>query len=481
VASLTASPKTSLATDGETPLVVPASEPPPFDAVRVGRYSGFTRRQWPVLLAGAALGGVLGMAVSATAEHTYTSTTSVLAPPVAVESGLPALQQGPFAPVEQKPVLETMDTEAQVVTSGLVLAQLKRVPGFNVPPDRLAGRVSVKVASPYSRVLIIAVHANRPGNARQGAREIARTYIKLRARVIGQYQTRHRQEINRRLVILQAELKALPNNTSALTRLTARTRRQAIQRQILDAKKQLAYGDEFAQVLSAPDRPSHPDDPGSAVNRTSGVGAGLLAGLVVGLVRDRRPRRLRYARDVRRRIPVPILTDTGREDLADSGRRLRNLAFAEDARTVLVTGMPGETADAVAVSVAAAFAHGGAPTTLLRVAHEQLPDYVPDEGPGERDDGLGAFRVVALAVNDGDRGLADAVDRAHHEAGVVVISGPSVEAAEAVTLAALSDITLVTVALKRITDRPLIAAISHFVSAGAPPRGIVITHLKGPS
>jgi hypothetical protein len=178
---------------------------------------------------------------------------------------------------------------------------------------------------------------------------------------------------------------------------------------------------------------------------------------------------------------VPILTDTGREDLADSGRRLRNLAFAEDARTVLVTGMPGETADAVAVSVAAAFAHGGAPTTLLRVAHEQLPAYVPDEGPGERDDGLGAFRVVALAVNDGDRGLADAVDRAHRDAGVVVISGPSVEAAEAVTLAALSDITLVTVALKRVTDRPLITAISHFVSAGAPPRGIVITHLEGSS
>jgi len=482
VASLTASPRTSLATDGETPLVVPAGEPAPFDAVRLGRYSGFTRRQWPVLLAGAALGGVLGMAVSATAQHTYTSTTSVLAPPVAVESGLPALHQGPFAPVNQEPVMDTMDTEAQVVTSGLVLAQLKRVPGFNVPPDQLARRVSVTVASPYSRVLIISVHANRPGNARQGAREIARTYIKLRARVIGQYQTHHRQQINRRLVILQAELKALPNDPSTLTRLTVRTRRQAIQRQILDAKKQLAYADEFAQVLRAPDRPAHPDDPGSAVNRTSGVGAGILGGLLVGLIRDRRPRRLRYARDVRRRIPVPILTDTGREDLADSGRRLRNLAFAEDARTVLVTGMPGETADAVAVSVAAAFAHGGAPTTLLRVPDEPMSAYPVDtQGLGERDDGLGSFRVVKLVASDGDRGLADAVGNAHHGGGVVVISGPPLETAEAATLAALSDITAVTIALKQVTDRPLTAAIAHLVSAGAPPRGIVITHPKDAS
>jgi capsular polysaccharide biosynthesis protein len=481
VASLTTSLKRSLTTDGETPLVAPAGRPAPFDAVRLGRYSGFARRQWPVLLVAAALGCVLGMGWSATAQHTYTSTISVLAPPVAVESGLPSLEQGPFAPVDQKPILETMDTEAQVVTSGLVLAQLKRVPGFNVPPDQLAERVSVTVASPYSRVIVIAVHANRPGNARQGAREIARTYVKLRSRVIGQYQTRNRQEINRRLVILQAELKALPADPSALTRLTARTRRQAIQRQILDAKKQLAFTDQFAQVLRAPDRPMRPDDPGSDVNRTSGMGAGLLAGLVVGLVRDRRPRRLRYARDIRRRIPVPILTDTGRDDLADSGRRLRNLAFADDARTVLVSGMPGDTADAVAVSVAAAFAHGGAPTTLLRMEHEQLPAYVPDERPGGLDDDLGSFRVVALAANDGDRGLAAAVDSAHHGAGVVVISGPSLDTAEAVTLAALSDITLVTIALSQITDRPLLAAISHLVSGGAPPRGIVITHRKGAS
>jgi capsular polysaccharide biosynthesis protein len=487
MASLTTFPKVppsrSLTTGGETPLVVPASEPAPFDAVRLGRYSGFLRRQWPVLLGATALGSVLGMGWSATTHHTYTSTISVLAPPVAVESGLPSLGQGPFAPVDQKPVLETMDTEAQLVTSGLVLEQLKRVPGFHVPPDRLAERVSVTVASPYSRAIVIAVSANHPGNARQGARVIARTYVKLRSRVIGQYQTRNRQTINRRLLILQRELKALPPDPSALPRITARTRRQAIQLQILEAKKQLAYTDQFAEVLRAPDRPTHPDDPGSAVNRTSGMGIGLLAGFGIGLVRDRRPRRLRYARDVRRRIPVPILTDTGREDLADSGRRLRNLAFAEDARTVLVTGMPGETAGAVAVSVAAAFAHGGAPTTLLRVSDEPVPDFSGGQPSqeGERDDGLGSFRVVALAADDGDRGLADAVGRAHHDAGVVVISGSGLDTAEAVTLAALSDITLVTIALKRVTDRPLTAAIAHLVNAGAPPRGIVITHGNGTS
>jgi hypothetical protein len=36
----------------------------------------------------------------------------------------------------------------------------------------------------------------------------------------------------------------------------------------------------------------------------------------------------------------------------------------------------------------------------------------------------------------------------------------------------------VTIALKSVTDRPLIAAIAHLISAGAPPRGIVITHQK---
>ncbi|GAA4485895.1 hypothetical protein GCM10023191_011170 [Actinoallomurus oryzae] len=456
--------------------IAPPDETPP-DEVRLGRYWGFLRRQWPVLLATVALGGVLGMVRSATVQHTYTSTVEVLCPPIAVESGLPPLAAGPFATVDQAPTLETMDTEAQLATSGTVLEQLRHVSGFKIPTDRLAERVTVS-AAPYSRVLIIGVRANRPGNARQGARVVGRTFVKVRNRVIGQYQTRNRQEVNRRVALLKAELKALPQDPTALTRITVRTRRQAMQRQILDAQKQLAFDDVFAQVVRAADKPSRPDDPGSDVNRTSGMGTGLLAGLAIGLVRDRRPRRLRYARDVRRRIPVPVLSDTGREDLADSGRRLRNLAFAEDARTVLVTGMPGGTADAVAVSVAAAFAHGGAPTTLLRVADGQPPIYPGHEPPAEPDDGLGSFRVVALAINDGDRGLAQAVERAHHGKGVVVISGPPLDTAEAVTLAALSDLTLVTVALKLVTDRPLIAAISHLVSAGAPPRGIVITHQK---
>lgn len=472
--SSTRSPAKPPTREYDPAAIAPPDETPP-DEVRLGRYWGFLRRQWPVLLVTVILGGAVGMVRSATVQHTYTSTVEVLCPPVSVEPGLPPLSAGPFATVEQKPTLETMDTEAQLATSGTVLEQLRRTSGFKIPADRLAGRVTVS-AAPYSRILIIGVRANRPGNARQGARVVGRTFVKVRNRVIGQYQTRNRQAINRRVSLLKAELKALPADPTALTRITVRTRRQALQRQIMDAQKQLAFDDVFAEVVRGAAKPTRPDDPGSDVNRTSGMGTGLLAGLVIGLVRDRRPRRLRYARDVRRRIPVPVLTDARREDLADSGRRLRNLAFAEDARTVLVTGMPGGTADAVAVSVAAAFAHGGAPTTLLRVADGQPPIYPATEPvPAETDEGLGSFRVVALAINDGDRGLAQAVKRAHHGKGVVVISGPPLDTAEAVTLAALSDITLVTVALKVVTDRPLIAAISHLVSAGAPPRGIVIT------
>ncbi len=451
------------------------SEPGDPDAVRLVRYQGFVRRQWPVLLFMMAVGGVLGMVRASTVEHTYTSSVTVVAPPVAVETGLPPLVDGPFAFVDQKPVLDTMDTEAQLATSGLVLAQLKTVPGFNIPGDRLGTRVSI-VAPPNSRILRISVRANRPGNAREGARVIAHTYLKLRGRVIGDYQTRNRQSVNRRLLVLQAELKALPNDPSALARITVRTRRQALQRQILDAQKQLAFTDQFAQVLQAPQRPSRPDDPASAVNRTSGMGLGLLGGLAVGLVRDRRPRRLRYARDVRRRIRVPVLTEVRRDSLADAGRRLRNLGFAEDARTILVSGMPGDTARPVAVSVAAAFAHGGAPTTLLHVGENPAPSYPGDEG--ERDPSLSPFRVEALSADDGDRGLADAVERAHHGAGVVVISGPPLSTAEAVTLAAISDLTLVTIALKRVTDRSLAAAIAHLDAAGAPPRGIVISYGK---
>jgi Mrp family chromosome partitioning ATPase len=91
---------------------------------------------------------------------------------------------------------------------------------------------------------------------------------------------------------------------------------------------------------------------------------------------------------------------------------------------------------------------------------------------------MASFRVETLAVREGDRGLADAVTEARQGSGVVVISGPALATAEATTLAAVSDLTLVTVALRQVTDRPLTAAIAHLESAGAPPRGIVITHGK---
>lgn len=442
------------------------------DAVPLGRYGGFLRSQWPVLLSAVAIGCGLGAVRSATVQHTYTSTVTVLAPPVALEPGLPALPQGPFAPVNAKPTLNTIDTDAQLVRSGLVLEKLKTVSGFHVPADRLADRITISV-SPYSRVLTIGVRADRPGNARAGARAVAKAYIKLRSRVIGHYQIRNRQAINRRIAILEAELKALPQDPLAQARLTVRTRRQALLKQMLDARVQLGYRDQYPQILRAPDRPGHPDDPGSDIDATSGIGLGLLTGMVLGLVRERRPRRLRHARDVRRRIALPVLTEVGREGVDDAGRRLRNLAFAEDARTVLITGMPAATADPVAVSVAAAFAYGGAPTTLLRVGGAPVPTYADDRG--SRDGALGSFRVEALASDAGDRDLTEAVDRAHRDSGVVVISGPPLAGAAAVTLALLADLTFVTVRLKEVTDRPLLAALENFDKAGAPPRGIVTT------
>jgi hypothetical protein len=405
-----------------------------------------------------------------------------------------------------------MDTEAQLVRSGEVLASLRKVSGFRVSPESLAERVTV-TAAPNSRILTIHVRANRPSRARAGARAVARAFVKTRTRLIGDYQTRNRQAINRRIAILNAEARALD---PVHARVDALTRGEALQRQIMDATKQLSYLDQFAQVLRSPERPHRRDARGADVDGTTGVGLGLVGGLLVGLYRDRRPRRLRYARDVRRRISLPVLAEVRREGVADAGRRLRNLAFAEDARTVLVSGLPGETADPVAVSLASAFAHGGAPTTLLRVdvsdaaAGTARPQNPPrgrrseasaetsrtseqDEASTRRnrrgrgvtrrsrkdrtgvEEPGGEFRVEETSGEAGDRDLVAAVERARQGAGVVVISGPELDRAEAVTLATLADLTMVTVGLKRVTDRPLTEALAHLDKADAPPCGIVIT------
>lgn len=452
------------------------------DAVPLRRYGAFVRRQWPVLLAAMVLGGVLGGARFVTGQHTYTSSVTVLVPAVATETGLPPLEDGPYAPSEAKPPLDTMDTEAQLVRSGEVLASLRKVPGFHTSAASLAERVTV-TAAPNSRILTIHVRANRPSRARAGARAVARAFVKLRTRLIGDYQTRNRQAINRRIAILNAEVDALEPSQA---RVNALTRGEALQRQIMDATKQLSYLDQFAQVLRSPERPDRRDARGADVDGTTGVGLGLLGGMLVGLYRDRRPRRLRYARDVRRRISLPVLAEVRGKGVADAGRRLRNLAFAEDARTVLVSGLPGESADAVAVSLASAFANGGAPTTLLRVAAEASPgprSRGDRKGRGRRrrdeqrgaEEPVGEFRVEGTGGEAGDRELVAAVERAHEGSGVVVISGPELTRAEAVTLATLADLTMVTVGLKRVTDRPLAEALTHLDKAGAAPCGVVIT------
>lgn len=446
------------------------------DAVPLSRYEGFLRSQWRVVLAAMVIGCLLGVVRSATAHHTYTSTVTVFVPPVAMSPGLPPLSEGPYAETEVKPQLNTLDTDATLVRSQEVLQSLKTVHGFNVPADRLPERVTV-TAAPNSRVLTIGVRADTKGNARNGARAVARAFVRVRSRLIGHLQVRNRQAINRRIAIIDAELKALPYDPAAQARILVQTRRQALLKQKMDAGIQLDYQDQYAEVLRAADQPKGPDDPRSDVNATSGTGLGLLGGLLLGLVRDRRPRRLRSARDISRRVGLPVLTDVRREGIADAGRRLRNLGFAEDARTVLVTGIPDATADPVAVSVAAAFAYGGAPTTLLRVGRSPIATYPDPARPdaGKNDGELGSFRVETLGADDGDRELTDAVQRAHRGSGVVVISGPWFGSASSVTLAAIADLTFVTVVLEQVTDRSLTTAAEHFDKAGAPPRGIVIT------
>src|SRR3569833_2892576 len=85
--------------------------------------------------------------------------------------------------------------------------------------------------------------------------------------------------------------------------------------------------------------------------------------------------------------------------------------------------------------------------------------------------GRGSGRLpLKVEGGDGVRSLLW-VEVARRPWGVVVISGPPVETVEAVTLAAVCDITVVTVALRQVTDRQHTAAVAHLDQAGASPRG----------
>jgi capsular polysaccharide biosynthesis protein len=402
-------------------------------------------------------------------EPTYTATVAVLAPPVPLHSGLQAstpMAGSAGSTAKRRPRDSTMDTETQLVLSNEVLSRLATFPGFRVERRELVERISMRVP-PNTRVLTIMVRADSPAAARDGADVLAEAYLTLREEILGGIQQRNRESLQRRQKLLQEELEALPGDPAELTRLTVRTRRQAINREISEVQRQLSALDGTAvqsgEVVRGAGLPPAPDDPGHQVSRTGGAALGLLAGVALALRRDRRPRRLRSTGDVRDSLALPVLAEvTGRRaSRLHACRRLRNLVNERRARTLLLTGAPTRDVVELAHGVAAACKEGGMDVAVLEIGTRAAARRAP-------------YRVVAVGADEEERVITAALARARRDTDVVIVTGMPLGEADSVGGAVGCDLTVLAADVEHVLDRELIAGVEALEKVTAAPHGLVL-------
>ncbi|WP_396452675.1 hypothetical protein [Actinomadura sp.] len=453
------------------PSSVQAEPPLAPDSIPVTRFAGAVRRHLAALLVAVVAGAGLGVAKIALTPATYTAHISVLAPPVSLHPGYTPGR--PLNPKEREPRDTTMDTEAQLVWSDEVLRRLATFPGFDAPRAELRDRIELSVPN-ATHVLMIGVRAGTPKAAQSGAQAVAEAYLDLRQQILGGIQQRNREALEKYLTLLHKQLRTLPGDDEDLTGNTARTRREEIMQQIKQVQKQISALDrkvvQPGEVLRGAALPTARDDAGRDVAVASGLGVGLLGWVAFVLLIDRRPRRIRRPADVRLHAQLPIMVESGTlgGGHREICRRLRNLVFDAEATTVLVTGVPAAAGTAVAYELAELCTEGGSATTVLRIRKD-----------GEERDPADAARPrtfgVRLVRSDDDRQLTRAVDKAGRESRIVVITTPDINAADTISAAAASDLTLVVVERGRALDREVASGVLALDQSANPARGIVLT------
>lgn len=340
-------------------------------------YTGFLARQWPMLLLGLLLGLALGVGMLAVSPKTYEATTSVLVQPTGDDTN-----------VENGRTNSTinLDTEAQIVTSNVVTERSAELMDSTMEPRGLAKRVSVQVPANTS-VLKITFAAATPDAAQDGANSFAEAYLANREQVAEDKLESSVEGLEKTIASLNEDLIKVNEDLVAATTESRRqylsAQRNVLVQQIRTSTSSLSpLQNQEVQpgaVITRAQRPTTPSGLNPWLVLISSLFVGLLLGLVLGVVRDRRDHRVRSRHDLERlgldvlvgrfTLPRPdnVLEPRRRHD--DPLRQCRNalLARLEGHRGSLVvsaasSSILGATA---AASVAVTFARSGVRTVLV--------------------------------------------------------------------------------------------------------------------
>lgn len=385
-------------------------------------YLGVLRRRWWIWI-GVTLVCVLGaVAYYKAAPRKYTATASVYVTPTAADNG------NQLANSRTSSATVNLDTEAVVVVSNQVAGIAAKTLHSPLTPVALASEVAVTVP-PNSQVLQIHCTASKPGVAADCANAFAKAYLQNRDTTSAQY-------ISAQLAILQPKIAALEKTASGLsstiaslpsdsaTRASAQTALSADNSEINQLTSQVAALTSEAASNSGgsvitnavPPAGNNPTSPNKKIVLPSGLAIGLVLGLILAFVWDRRDKRIRSARDVDRYLGVSAMLTVPDKSFSEraavvsprsrSGQAFIELAHAvagdlgEGEHVVLVAGVsPGPAASLVAANLAVGLARSRVSTVLVCAdSYSAAPRALlgATEGPGLSDLLSGAAPLSAV-------------------------------------------------------------------------------------
>src|SRR5215467_1545335 len=361
----------------------PVQRPDSFEAAD---YIGVLRRRWWIIVACACVGLVGAFAYVTVAPKSYTATASVNVTPTAAD------QTNAVAGSRTSGATVNLDTQSQVVTSTAVATLAGQTLHSTLTPFKLAAQVNVTVP-PNSSILDITCTASTATGAADCANDFAKAYLQNRHSsavdyVNAQLKTLQTQvsQLNSAIAALGTKINTLPKNSpqraaDSAQRLSDKSKLNKLTQEYATTNGQLANtnGGAVNNVATPPGKPSSPK---KSLIIPSGLVVGLLIGLILAFLVDRRDKGIHNAAHAERLLDLPVLLDLppgtfGREVSIASPRSKTGQAFTDLAHgvaaalgegnhVVFVAGAtPGPAGSVVAANLAVTLARTHSEVVLV--------------------------------------------------------------------------------------------------------------------
>jgi capsular polysaccharide biosynthesis protein/Mrp family chromosome partitioning ATPase len=495
---------------------------PGHDDLQLTDYAGVLRRRWWLIVAVAIIGTLASVGYFKVSHKVYTATASVY---VTASSGTAdQVANG------RTTGTVNLDTEAQVVQSATVAEGAAKLMHTVTVLPQLIKRVSVTVPA-NSQVLSISCEGSSAAGAANCAQSFAQAYLtyssdSTTASIKSQISTLNSNinTLQSASTKLKVAISNLPDNSAQ--RLGDDEQLSSYHNELGSLNGQVASltaelaNPSGGSIISNAVPPASPSSPKALLIIPSGVLAGLLIGLVLAYIADRRDRRIHEPRDISR-LNVPVLMSMPLRKFAPElalasprsqiGRDFSELAhllsgsLGDGNHVVLVSGVSaGQGTSLVAANLAAALSRLHPDVTLVCADLEEsvipellgvrsgrgLTDVLAGDVPAEAAGRHPALAPRLTVITPGSAAAEDlqqdAVERLldslrSQARWVIVETAPATSGPDVYTFAQAADATILVAETPRTGSDQVLASVEHLDRLGVTLLGTVLLPSPRPS